>query len=183
MWTLDDFHQENPANSVFTEFDRNGSVINHFVKPRCNWSTDESMSKGGQTSFGLTSGQAWAWLPKPQTLILVHEYTGRAKIHQTGLPHVKQGLGVYARQAALLLDGRLLMNVGWQVQRRFHAGWFIWSFRSGWRRINSPTENRYDSLYGVDGTEVIYASSGFPAWPAAFRSKQISSLLESSTGH
>ncbi len=51
VWALNDFDRESPAKSVFTEFDRTGSVIGHFVKPRRHWSTEESEIKGGEASL------------------------------------------------------------------------------------------------------------------------------------
>jgi hypothetical protein len=74
VWTLNAFDRENPAKSVFTEFNRAGSVIKDLVKPKRHWSTNEGTLKGGQTSFGVTSGRAWTWLPESRTLILVDDH-------------------------------------------------------------------------------------------------------------
>jgi hypothetical protein len=184
VWTLNAFDRETPAESVFTEFDRAGSVIKDLVKPRRHWSTNEGTLKGGQTSFGLTSGRAWAWLPESRTLILIDEGNGRATIHQTGLPHIEQSSGVYARQAAFLPNGQLLMDVGWRAQNSHKAGWFVWSFRSGWKSIPGPADNRYDYLYAADQNEVIFASgSGLPGSSMAFRSERIGTLLANTARH
>ncbi|MGA7413172.1 MAG: hypothetical protein WBW33_22035, partial [Bryobacteraceae bacterium] len=138
VWTLNGFDPANRAKSVFTEFDQSGAVIGRFLQPRRHWSTIEGVSKGGQTSFGLTSGRIWAWLPESRTLILADDHTGEANIHRTGLPSIAGGFGVYAREAILLPDGQFLMDVGWQAPQRQYAGWFIWSRHSGWKRLNAP---------------------------------------------
>ncbi len=172
MWTLNDFDSKNPADSVFTEFDSTGSVIRDFVKPQNSWSMDEDISHGGQTSFGLTSRGAWAWLPSSRTLLSIDKETGKAAIYQTGLPDIEQGSNEYARQAALSPDGKLLMEVGWQVQDTHHAGLFVWSTQAGWKTVESPVHDTDGFLYGVDGTQLVFASG------THFISEQIGSLLQ-----
>jgi hypothetical protein len=171
LWTLNDFDSKTPAASVFTEFDSVGSAIKNFVKPQRNWSTDESISKGGQPSFGLTARGAWAWLPSSRTLLSLDKETGKATVYQTGLPYIERSSNEYARQAALSSDGRLLMEVGWQVQNTHNAALFVWSSHAGWKSIENPVSPTDSFLYGVDGSRLIFASG------SAFTSEQIGSLL------
>jgi hypothetical protein len=53
LWALNDFDTNDPAEFVFEEFDSSASLLNRFVKPKSHWSTQESMSTGGEVSFGL----------------------------------------------------------------------------------------------------------------------------------
>ena len=173
VWALNDL-EDRTANSVFTEFESNGSVVRQLVKPQRHWSTDESVSQGGQLSFGLTSVLAWTWLPKSRTLVSVDKSNGRSLIQKTGLPHVKNGLGMYAGRTELLTDGRVLMEVHWHGD----MGWFLWSTRTGWERI---TGHRGDYLYTANGDQVIFATSRTVGSPMAFRSDRISGLIATST--
>jgi hypothetical protein len=49
VWALNDLDPESRNKFVFTEFDRNGSVIRGAVKAHRKWSTDESVNKGPRT--------------------------------------------------------------------------------------------------------------------------------------
>ena len=173
VWALNDLGGTT-ARSVFTEFNSDGLVIRQLLKPQRNWSTDESESLGGQVSFGLTSGLAWAWLPKSRTLVSADERSGRALSQQTGLPRVKNGSGLYAGQAELLAVGRLLMEVHWHG----NTGWFIWSARKGWETVAG---HRGDYLCSANGDQVIFATSRTGGSPMAFRSGRISGLIATST--
>lgn len=171
LWTLNDSDSTTPTDSVFSEFDSAGSVIRNFVKPQKNWSTDESTSKGGQASFGLTAEKAWAWLPSSRTLVSVDKRTGKNDVYQTGLPHIGQNSNAYARQASLSADGRLLMEVGWQLHDGHHVGLFVWSSQTGWNRIDGPVQDGDGFLYGVSGDRLIFTSGN------GFASQLIGSLL------
>ncbi len=174
VWTLNDLDPDDPddpAPSVFSEYSSTGSVIKHWVKPLSNWSTEEGSSIG-QTSFGLTSNQVWAWLPKPRILIVVDKESGKITIHKANLPLVEQNSEMEARKAILLPDNQLLMDVGWRVQDRFNSGWFFWSSSSGWKSIPNATELPYRYLYGMDENEVIFYNE-LPG----FQSEPLGSLL------
>ncbi len=171
LWTLNDFDSKTPAASIFTEFDSAGSVIGNFLQPQSNWSTDEGTLKGGQTSFGLTSRGAWAWLPSSRTLLALDKETGKATVYQTGLPHIEHSSNEYARQAVLSPDGRLLVEVGWQMQNTHRSGLFVWSSRSGWTGLDNPASGTDAFLYGVDGDRLIFAAG------PSFTSVGIGSLL------
>jgi hypothetical protein len=168
VWALNDFDPENPSKFVFTEFDRNGSVIKEAVRTRRKWSTDESMDKGGQTSFGIIAGKIWAWLPKTKTFVLFDDDSDRVVVKHTGLPQSDRSSSgssspLYARRTALLPNDRLLMDIGAvprtpTAQMRARTGWFIWSERSGWQKVQNPVNSRLDILYAVEGDEVIFAS-------------------------
>ena len=138
------------------------------------------MSKGGQTSFGVTSGRIWAWLPESRTLIVADHLTGAATIYDPGLPNVPQSSYMNARQAELLPDGRLLMDVSWRgpdkQQAGFDSAWFVWSSNSAWKRLPAPVSGRYGYLYGINGNQVISLSTD-PGLPAEFRFTQVSDLL------
>jgi transcription-repair coupling factor (superfamily II helicase) len=105
VWTLNDFDPVSVAEFIIAEFDSNGSVKNRAVKPERNWSTAEGISKNGQTSFPLTSGIVWAWLPAFRTFITANENSGEATMYQTGLPQIGQGSDLYARRAELPQGG------------------------------------------------------------------------------
>lgn len=179
VWALNDFDSENPSKFVFSEFDATGSVMRGILKPDPKWSTNESTSTGGQTSFGTTSGHIWAWLPESRTLIVGDLLTGSATIYQPGLPHVPQSSYMNARHAELLPDGRLLMDVSWRSSDTprpdFDSAWFLWSLASAWKRLPASVGG-YEYLYGINGVQVISARTG-PGVPTEFRSRRISDLL------
>ena len=165
VWALNDFDPENASKFVFTEFDRNGSLIKEAVRTRREWSTDESTHEGGQTSFGMVAGKIWAWLPKTKTFILFDGDSNRVVVKHTGLPQSDRSSSspLYARRTALLPNDRLLMDIGAvpqgpSAQMRARTGWFIWSERSGWQKVQNPVNSPLDVLYAVEGDEVIFAS-------------------------
>lgn len=161
---------------MFTAFDRNGAVIKEAVKSHRRWSIEESMSKGGQTSFGVIGDRVWAWLPKSRTFISFNALGGRTEAKRTGFPRLSQSSAIYARQAALLPNGQLLMDVGWIRHGKRSAGWFTWSSQSGWREVPSPFNNRY--LYAVEGNRVIFTAPEEPTGASpAFRSVSMSDLV------
>ncbi len=175
VWTLNDFDPMDRSRFVFTEFDRNGTVIKEAVRSRRSWSTEEGMSKGGQTSFGVIGNCVWAWLPKSQTFISFDSLTGRTETKHTGFPRLDQSSARYARQAALLPNRQLLMDIGWVRQGKRSARWFTWSPQSGWQQVHSPFGNR--CLYAVEGNEVIFmASEKPPNSLPVFRSGSIDDL-------
>ena len=181
VWALNDFDPENPSKFVFSEFDAAGSIIRGILQPQARWSTNESMSTGGQTSFGVTSGHVWAWLPESRTLIVADCVTGEATIYQPALPNVPGSSFMNARHAELLPDGRLLMDVSWlsphqQQAAGFDSAWFVWSSNSGWKRLPAPVSGRYGYLYGVNENQLIFLSTD-PGLPAEFRSPPVSDLL------
>ncbi len=109
---------------------------------------------------------------------------GGATVHQTELPRIEPSFNVYARRAVLLPNGQLLMDVGWISQNHHFAGWFIWSPHSGWKSIHDPPGGRHDSLYDVEGNEVIYSSGiDLPGASVVFRSERINTLLASTAAH
>jgi hypothetical protein len=178
VWVLNDFHAGDPNRFVFTQFDANGAAIKEAVRARPNWSTDESQFAGGQTSFGVIGNRIWAWLAKPQTFLSFDDDTGRTEIEQTGFPHLEDASGVYARQAVLLRDGQLLMDVGWIKAGQHDAAWFTWSAYSGWEQVHRAP----DYLYAVEGNKVIFSAfTDTASNKATFRSEAISSLLASAS--
>jgi len=176
VWALNDFGPMDQSRFVFTAFDRNGAVIKEVVRSHRDWSTDESMSKGGQTSFGVIGDRVWTWLPKSRTFISFNSLDGRAETKSTQFPRVGQSSALYARQAALLPNGQLLMDVGWMRFGKWSSGWFAWSSQSGWREVNSSFRNRY--LYAVEGNRVIFTAPREPTGASStFRSVSIDDLM------
>jgi hypothetical protein len=176
VWALNDFDSMNDSRFVFTAFDHSGEVIKEVVKPRRGWSTEESMTKGGQTSFGVLGNRVWAWLPKSQTFISFDTLSARAQSKHAGFPRLDQASALYARQAALLPDGRLLMDIGWIREGKRSAGWFSWSSQAGWQEVPSSSSNRY--LYAVEGNKLIFTAFGEQSGSSpAFRSESISDLM------
>jgi len=129
VWALNDLGDRG-AKCLFTEFDPDGSVVRKLVKTRRRWSTDESASKGGQVSFGLTAGRVWTWLPSTRTLVSVNESKGKSMIRRTGLPSVGNNARIYLGKAELQADGRLVMEVLGDGDK----GHFVWSAATGWKR-------------------------------------------------
>ena len=169
VWTLNNL-EGGTAKAVFSEFSSSGSLIKQMVKARSVWSTDESVSQGGQVSFGLSSGRAWAWLPQSRTLVSVDKSSGKSLIAPTGLPRAEDGF-MYAGKAELVPDGRLLMEVHW----RGGMGWFMWSARTGWGKVAGHPG---DYLYAANGDEVIFVHAGSPM---AFHSDHVSTLVAAPT--
>lgn len=175
IWTLNDLERMGRNKFVFTQFDRNGTVIKEVTKSHPGWSTEESMSKGGQTSFGVIGNHVWAWPPKSQTLLWFDSFSGKTQAKHTGFPVLAESSALYARQAVLLSNDRLLMDIGWIRQGKRNAGWFTWSTKAGWQRVHNPLNNSY--LYAVDGNDVIFSASGeLPGSSPVFRSRSINEL-------
>lgn len=176
VWALNDFGPMDQSRFVFTAFNRNGAVTKEVVRSHRNWSTDESMSKGGQTSFGVLGDRVWTWLPKSRTFISFNSLDGRTETKSTQFPRVGQSSALYARQAALLPNGQLLMDVSWIRFGKRSSGWFTWSSQSGWREVNSSFRNRY--LYAVEENLVIFTAPKEPTGASsAFRSVLIGDLM------
>lgn len=175
IWTLNDFDPMDRSRFVFAEFDRNGILIKEVVRSHSGWSTEEGMFKGGRTSFGVIGNRVWAWLPKPQTLLSFDSFSGKTEAKHTGFPVLGQSSELYARQAVLLPDGQLLMDIGWIRQGKRIAGWFMWSAQAGWQQVRSPSNNSY--LYAVEGNEVIFtAAEEMPGASPVFRSEYLNDL-------
>lgn len=183
VWTLNEFDPDNLAESVFSEFNDSGALMGQFVKPQRHWTTDESDTKGGQTSFGVMPGGAWAWLPVSRTLVSIDEGTAKAEVHRTGFPHIAGGRRMEARRAVLLPNGQLLMDVAWTAGHQRDGRWFLWSARSGWKGLAFPPEQDRAYLYGADGDEAIYSSTRGVGSSATFETERMTELLARSLRH
>ncbi len=180
VWALNDFDPMDRSKFVFTAFDKNGVVVKEAVKSHRSWSTEESMSKGGQTSFGLTGDRVWAWLPRSRTFISFNSLTGRTEANRTGFPQVSGGSELYARQAAVLPQGQLLMDIGWKRHEKRNSGWFTWSAQSGWHEVYGAVNGRY--LYGVEANQVIFSTPKEPSNPLPpFRSVSVNDVVAYTT--
>lgn len=177
VWALNDFDPDNRSEFVFTEFNSTGFVIKGVVEAQGGWSTNEGTQEGGQTSFGISPGEVWAWLPHTRTFVVADRRTAAATTYQPGLPDVPQSFERLARRAERLPDGQLLMDVSWRVagKPQLDSAWFVWSPNSNWTKLPHPVSDRNGFLYGIDRGQVISVS--FAGLSPTFWSAPVSKLL------